>query len=156
MQTATQTLIKASDLRVGNYVLVDGKPFLIKGVVGDYITDTLDCYFDDESTKLSEAYPIQLTPELLEKCGFEYGVTVERGVSDKYAWHIQISNLDYLEYQIVHGIDAGTNQPTQWGEWRLVSNYSMYRLDFWNQPEYLHQLQNLFHSLTGEELTVNL
>lgn len=73
--------------------------------------------------------PIPLTPELLEKCGFIYGDTWE------FTWRKD---------------DIHVRQSDEY--WYLVENRDVR----YNPFKYLHQLQNIFHSLTGEELEINL
>jgi hypothetical protein len=143
-------MINYSELRVGNW---------IKEIDGGFDRVTLDFFhaLDVNTFGVEDYDPILLTPEILEAAGFTYGPTEERGTDeDQKVWGIQISNSDYLEFETVHGIEGGTGNSTQWNEWRLVSGFSMRRTEFWNQPKYLHQLQNLYHALTGEELQIDL
>lgn len=73
--------------------------------------------------------PIPLTPEILEKCGF-IKVLMHDGFYDYVKNGINIS-MPYFEYHFNDG-DSNTTLAT------------------------LHQLQNLYFALTGEELTVIL
>lgn len=73
--------------------------------------------------------PIPLTEELLLKCGFERNKTYKR-----YFYNgISISKYEGEKYFVFDG-------------WRFRA------IDI----KYLHQLQNLYFILTGEELTINL
>lgn len=81
--------------------------------------------------------PIPLTPEVLEKCGFEMRIE-ETGppINDS----TEIWENKWLECLFDnHGA--------------LILNGSNFDM---NRPKYLHQLQNLYFALTGEELTVKL
>ena len=90
-------------------------------------------------------YAIELSPEILEKCGFEkeqmaYSINI-----DKFGGGKKLSfSGDYL-----YIIDSEKREtiPTD-------------IITIWNKDLmkefYLHQLQNLIFSLTGEELIVNL
>jgi len=70
--------------------------------------------------------PIPLTPEILEKCGFE---------KDNDGIYSKLGFMFWLD-------DIGVMQ--------LALNYS----PICNAPcKYVHQLQNLIHALTGEEIT---
>lgn len=76
--------------------------------------------------------PIKLTEELLLKCGFKL-ITDDGGVCGDYTYwsngEIELNNLGY---------------------WFVVST------DFHHPKiKYIHQLQNLYYYLTGEELEVN-
>lgn len=69
---------------------------------------------------------IPLTPELLKRCGFEKG----------------INNPDYhdLRFFVLTKIEEG---------------YRLRNCDYPGRDiKYLHQLQNLYFALTGEELTI--
>ena len=121
-------MIKANELRIGNY--------LIDRTFGN----TAPTYVDAEwLVKISEgefdADPIPLTPEILEKAGFEK--------SESDFW-------------------VKDGKPSfQWGEgndedW-FITYQTQYGLD-WNDAYHvrtLHQLQNLYFALTGEELEIN-
>jgi hypothetical protein len=106
-------MIQENELRIGNWVFMDNRRYH-KWADVDYT-----CNPDDFS-------PIPLTPELLEKCGFEY--------SEGW-YHRKISglNLNILPNSDYH-IDGEQIAP-------LKS---------------LHQLQNLYFSLTNEELQIQL
>ena len=89
------------------------------------------------SVPLSNYEPIPLTPEILEACGFEkeednYTMKVNEQLFVYYGGYERIVRLCFYDGNYsypVHYKNAG------------------------NQFQYLHQLQNLFYSLTGEELT---
>lgn len=72
--------------------------------------------------------PIPLTPEWLGKCGFN-----------------RINHVEGYSFFAKKGccIDIYENKTLLWGH----VSYAI---------KYLHQLQNLYHALTGEELTITL
>lgn len=78
-------------------------------------------------SELINYQPIPLTPEILEKCGF---VVVS---SWTYSYPLK-GNLKFFYYIGERGWCIGLKQ------------YADFRC------EYLHQLQNTIHALTGEEL----
>jgi hypothetical protein len=85
--------------------------------------------------------PIPLTPEILEKCGFEKD-------ADPYNW----ANPDWDIYRIKRmsiGVKEGMFA------WYNRSDDDFYS-SYYPELKFLHQLQNLYFSLTGEELEVKL
>lgn len=85
---------------------------------------------------------IELTPEILEKCGFE----------------VDKDNIYYLEIWTKGHPSA--RFIIEWKEgvgFMFRSRYQEYNecLKF-RILKYLHQLQNIYHSLTGEELEIRL
>jgi hypothetical protein len=77
--------------------------------------------------------PIPLTPELLEKIGFS-----ER--QHLHDWYRVVQEQTILT---IHA-----------GEWLLCPSNSAPCLS--GEVRYLHQIQNLFYTLTGEELNIQL
>lgn len=113
-------MIKANELRVGNWVtgaFGENAPFQI--MKGFQIDDCVDTYF-----------PILLTPEILERCGFEFikNEYLLKAFSIVFQQNIFKFYYDYL--------DKG--------------DYN----EIFVQIKYLHQLQNLYFVLTGEELEI--
>lgn len=123
-------MIPANELRIGNWVNFDTHngvmPMRIESIRKEAISACFEVsYFDDEKTS-----PIPLTPEVLEKCGFDYTESLHR--------------LGELEI----GYD---------NEDFMLMQYSLrYKKAIILKVKYLHQLQNLYFALTGEELTVKL
>lgn len=86
----------------------------------------------DEGT---EYYGIELTEELLLQCGF---LKEERGFS------IQVgNNLDLC-------IDLNAKLTGYGLNWKDSS------VEQWKNIEYVHELQNIYYCLTGEELKIEL
>ena len=56
-------MIKTEELRIGNWVLHDGKPVQVEKLENDGQINNNFAFFD----------PIPLTEEILLKCGFEHG-----------------------------------------------------------------------------------
>lgn len=128
-------MIKAAELRIGNWVRNRyGDVWRITG------QDITWC-----SLKSHKYYWILLTPELLLKCGF-VGI-----------------DSDDLPKRTVYGIQVANNTALYYDEfcdklWYLSYewNNNHFQNDFWAKPKYLHQLQNLYYALTGEELKIEL
>lgn len=119
-------MIKPNELRIGNIVLVQGKPVKITGIIHDNI------YFGSEfyvRVRLHQSEPIPLTPEILEKCGFKLDVEV-------------YEQAGFYPCIIKNKMNEG---------WRM--DFGEYVT---NELNYLHQLQNLYFALTGTELEINI
>jgi hypothetical protein len=138
-------MIKARELRIGNFISDDDG--VLAKVIGFMPFEhsircdeeegcqlLVDCYHANGSRRSGCATdspvcnPIPLTPEWLERCGFgnEDGSTL---------WDNGIITIfDYNENNI----------------------YSFHYQSKKASIEYLHQLQNLYHALTGEELIITL
>lgn len=116
-------MIKNNEVRVGNWVKE-----------GDWSSDSIFVQLDSIEPIIGEYEwdenlfnPIPLTPEILEKCGFEtigkppfYSMRLPVNGLDELCWYSQDGFIRYL------GI------------------------------KHLHQLQNLYFALTGNELEVKL
>ena len=146
--------MKASELRIGN---------LIKGIYHDYDDGideeienetickvvTLDVsgsgdypiyvYSDEDIEHFSEFKPIPLTEEWLLKFGFEKLNTKMSDcfVFQKGLWRVAIKDNIEKTYEWV-----------LWHERISPPTWCLSRF------EYVHQLQNLYFALTGEELTL--
>lgn len=106
-------MMNANELRLGNFVLEESKRVQLS-------EDDLEVLF--AARNYADYEPIPLTPEILEKCGFEKG--------EKGFWFT--GGIEYnLEKNLLEGF-----------------GYCLI--------EYLHQLQNLYFALTGEELQITL
>ena len=131
--------MKANELRIGNYLYnTEGKIDVVNIQALEYLLKYGD-------TPFCQVKPIPLTPELLEKCGF----------SDK----------DYKSGYIGIEIKAGgmitdfvLTKPQVLGEFQkqFCWEYTAGNIPFFLKLEYLHQLQDLYFALTGEELKINL
>lgn len=112
--------MKENELRIGNWVDYSGS---IIPVASIYI---------GQST-LEYADPIPLTPEILEKAGFEWSI-----------YH-QAFHKENFEFDINECFPKGYSLSTFKRRFLIVSKI-----------KYLHQLQNLYYALTGEELEIKL
>lgn len=127
-------MIKANELRIGNYILIDKKVIKIEGIheqgINPYVgMGDADVQYDFEFCLIEG---IQLTPEILEKAGFKK----KTGIT----WFTSKNNtkVNLVQYH-------GTGKITfPFNENGLITIHS------------LHQLQNLFYCLCGTELQINL
>lgn len=124
--------MEASDLRLGNIILSPdtGKPVVVELGHLQAIKD---------GVKFNNKYyePLVLSPEILEKAGF---VERDRALLESYGYR------NFIHRNAT--IQIGPNGIKTW-----VSN----KMD---EPvehiKYLHELQNLYFALTGEELNIEL
>ena len=123
--------MKANELRIGNWIHnpVQGVDFK------DCVIALSEINFEDGNKIKDDKYrfqPIPLTPEWLERFGFD-GYE-ESGYFEKRGFFFYVGTCKDGSYYLEHP-DSG----------HLVG-----------QPiKHVHQLQNLYFALTGEELTLN-
>jgi hypothetical protein len=119
-------MIKASELRIGNCIWDDALQ-KVKFVTHRVISDLAS------SAEPLPYSPIALTPEWLERCGFEWD---------------SVPDSDGDEHNIY---------TTTWGEMEVtMPDNNILEVEGFRMPhiKHLHHLQNLYHSLTGEELEI--
>lgn len=131
-------MINIKEIRFGNYIKgFDGWGEYV--CVSYVIMDQLVC---GNTERFS---PIPLTPEILVACGFtkyKYPDDSKREMRDMY-----FIKAGYVQITLAMGetILAGSNNSDT--EAQVILNKS---------TKYLHQLQNLFFALTGDELPIKL
>jgi len=143
-------MINIKEIRIGNYFNY-GKDELeiiqVTSIMVSKSEDKIDCP-DGVNIQVAtsrDIYPryqtgllfgIPLTPEILEKCGF---------VEDKYnpgRFEKEIDDQHKLVYGSYDGII-------------LECDDTFYNIEL-SKIQYVHQLQNLYFALTGNELNINL
>ena len=112
--------MKVNELRVGNYVNAEVNLLSLQ------IHKLMPSDIVDVSKGIVEIYPIELTEEILLKCGFKY---------KSYGY--------------------GEKEWKQWNNGKITLN-GFLETRSGNNLKYLHQLQNLYFALTNEELEINL
>jgi hypothetical protein len=129
-------MIQANELRIGNLVLFKGEVDVIIeiGQAGNGFCEN-NGYFNFDTGTIA---PIPLTPEWLERCGFEY-LSFDFGIANFFKLN------DRFELIVVR---EGVKCEYERG--------SYYYEDEHCSIKYLHQLQNLYFALTGEELKIEL
>lgn len=149
-------MVQASELRIGNLIDWQGRHYRIK-----YVGDTIGIDISEtnglgatqkfqhnpiHSRDIKELQPIPLTPALLEACGFERWINGETDNWHKDAWSGGSRwNLDFMPNE-PHPIHLKS---------RYQADEDVLHLQSLPHIKYLHQLQNLFFCLTGQELEVN-
>ena len=136
--------MKANELRIGIYVraltpYMDSK---IRNNIVKIDEDFMEVIMS--ARNYDDIEPIPLTPELLEKCGFKVGSKYSNGSYYKkelvphgyFLLFYSYTTKDFI-YETIDSNDYGYNTP------RVTIMY-------------VHQLQNLYFSLTNEELIINI
>jgi len=130
-------MINAKELRIGNTIRYTHDTDLSKKLRGTFLTVDLDTLTYLETGDRPDFYePIPLTPEVLEKCGFEKGKGKFRN-----------NGLDYYKKGLIY-VCLTRNGEFKYGTPKGIGCKPTIT--------YLHQLQNLFWCLCGKELEVNL
>lgn len=117
-------MIQPNELRKGNKVLYNGNIQTVVGYCSEYVY--LDCITADYVT-FEEIFPIEITEEILLENGFN--VMFFNEFNCCYTKH----NIDY------HFPKHSANKFVKIGKMTYEKNY-------------LHQLQNLYYSITNKEL----
>ena len=123
-------MVQANELRLGNWV------HLIDDDINDPIKITLP-YLEICNQTPEKFNPIPLTPELLEKCGFEKNE------------ELRYSNVAYFkkkDFTITQVRDSWEVSYGLFGSMALICKSHLS----------LHRLQNIFFALLNKELEVNL
>jgi hypothetical protein len=139
-------MIQNNELRIGNYIRYEGKGFFIvrrishDDIEGVWVDDGV-ISTDNDSPEAFE--PIPLTPELLEKVGFEED-TVWPDMYGGRRWERTVGDMAIELISIT-----------------VTASGDTYSVQFWPMEEgmeckSLHQLQNLFFALKGTELELSL
>ena len=120
--------MKANELRIGNYV------YFGKTETKLFCVDLLNIAFEKIKNTKSEIQPIPLTEEWLIKFGFNQDEILNYRYNSE--WKLDGKNYDFI-YIDIDDKDICIN-------------------DSWNHRKikYVHQLQNLYFALTGEELKI--
>jgi hypothetical protein len=143
-------MLNARELRLGNiiftnhYELVNGVAVLVQRItiIDSILNDSInyDPIARESYCSIKDCFPIPLSEEWVRKFGME-SLDME---------------IDYVEW----GFDNGTNtlfHIIQDGIGKDFPFYLEYDLGFGNERreiKYVHQLQNLYFALTGEELEI--
>jgi hypothetical protein len=145
-------MLHAKDLRFGNKVLnQSGEVITVQQILSNTVVYDTQLNVNRQTSKVSNGYnysytmqvvevvkeadmqeiqPIKLTPKTLEKCGFRNFVRDE--------WIITYGNT-HTDFEFSEdGLKLRHSTPTR------------------VPIKYVHQLQNFFYSITGQELEVDL
>jgi hypothetical protein len=120
-------MIDPKELRIGNWVKVDDLPI-------EQITLETFATLAQHPHTIGYFNPIPISPEWLERFNFEMDDDMEYGI----IWSFKISDDASIYWNGFIEIEVRTKYVT-----------TRYDLD---HIKHIHQLQNLYHSLTGKEL----
>jgi hypothetical protein len=127
--------MKAAELRIGNWInTIEGSAQVRE--ITDY--ERLAVGADKRVVDLQTAGPIPLTEEILLKAGFER-------YYNEYHHTNQFTRKDFKLILRSEKYEGYT--PCSHGEYLYSKGERL---------KYLHQLQNLYYALTGQELEINL
>jgi hypothetical protein len=117
--------MKANELRIGNLVLSKGVPVQIEEIMWETVRH---CFGE---FPIDYVEPIPLTEEWLLKFGFEIKL-------DNFNWNAGIGINEIGDFKLAL---------------RHTDNFGWFYKSRCTPIKYVHQLQNLYFALTGEELT---
>jgi hypothetical protein len=129
-------VMKVNELRIGNLVHRLAKIVVVKAIEIDneglgYLSA------NGEAVTQNQVEPIPLTEEWLLKAGFEKKFNIGCGEKDPNAYYWQGKKIDLT-------LDLELSTPDH--------NYDSISVNGSMPLKYLHQLQNLYYTLTGEEI----
>lgn len=152
-------MIKANELRIGNWVQAPLGEWMQVNQIGHHDNPDYIHAEGPEGFGQNGFDPIELTPEVFRKAGFKSrqeardSESVFNEYGERYLPNPKGGSWDYrriyglADHSIYHiGITHVGN-----GEYSCT-NARVHGKTF----KYLHQLQNLYFALTGEELSINL
>jgi hypothetical protein len=139
----------ANELRIGNWVYHE--PSVNETTNGEFIVSEINVFDKNSINGLesSDVKPIPLTEEWLLRFGFEsdnnepneiYSVDISTGERYDYVSTLRIIVMD--DFCLVDIVEKGTHPRA---DESIVTLKSI---------KHVHQLQNLYFALTGEELTL--
>jgi hypothetical protein len=135
-----------NELRIGNWVKPISPRYNEKYLQIESVSNGL-VNIEFREYKINEVTAIPLTPEILEKCTLKkgFGTIVYSNGKETKEYHLSypivlVGNVINESYSVLYKYTRGCQNEE----------------DFICEIEYLHQLQNLFYTLTNEELIINL
>lgn len=139
--------MNANELRIGNYYQDRfGNCHKIETLSKSIFVDE----YYDRGTPIGAMIPIPLTEEILLKAGFEKN-DYTRFPTFKLN-RIEITNVEFFD-------EDKDGKEFSFKQWRISGLYStdlFYFKSYSPNIESVHQLQNLFFALTGEEIKIEL
>ena len=133
--------MKTNELRIGNLIYYHDKTITVAGVVNSVIYYNYGNCFDGKIGEYEPFQPIPLTKEWLLMLGFKYNRTNDLG--KEYSKTMDDGFLFYIELRCHYACYiTGENNN---GDWDIIAKI-----------QYVHQLQNLYFTLTGNELKIEI
>lgn len=147
-KTPQPPMIEPMELQLNNLVLYEGQEVQVTHISHLIITIKTHKYID---VAPEELMPMQLSPELLERCGFEYYKSEGIASFSEYAregdthyWNLNVKKNSVLQNSHQFSL-------VKWGD-DTEFTLSIHNLRV--TVLHLHQLQNLIKTLTGKELKI--
>ncbi len=147
-----ESKIKAEELRIGNVISFINRDGILKTErITELLTDCVNVTnWDGKTLEYEDLKPIDISPELLEKYGF---VAL---VKDSYI-HPSLPHLTLAVYQYFDKDDNEYVQDESEGHLLCIDDLEGIFVPITAEGiKYLHQLQNLFYSLTSTELKIEI
>lgn len=160
------SMIRANELRIGNIVYAQENQTLPKDVRNNYPKGNIEvediiqhdginmCRCDCAAYRFEDIEPIPLTPELLVKCGFYRTIDKVKYPNSIDELRLPIVTDEFKKYTFKsmslifsHSGDFGFNYIHDINDGNTVDDDT-----YLPNIKYMHQLQNLYFALTGEEL----
>lgn len=126
-------MIKPNELRVGNWIKTNG---VFNMLDAGLLSHLLKIYTENPDALAIE--PILISPAILEAAGF----TQTSNYHPEGPTHT-IKHRDGIKFEVCY-LNAMVD---------VIQNIGRVRIQ---RIKYAHQLQNLYHALTGEELNISL
>lgn len=135
-------MIADNDIRVGNLVwyfdlYMNETPFEVEGVLEGFVYHSA---LPKSRLPLSKVNPLKLDVEHLDALGFVRG-------DREYGEDINVYSLRYTHKDSIYIRDEGYS-------FQLLAESPTGLVPYGRAVVHVHQLQNLFYYLTGEELTL--
>jgi hypothetical protein len=138
--------MNATELRIGNMVSYEATTHIIRELHTDKVLHVwAGCTSDGYYSPYDDMEPIPLSASILEQMGF----TLSEDLGD----------IQYYQQQGArHGYGVSKDHE-EWAFYKFRTNTKEeHEIDYlvYDEPHflYVHQLQNLYHALTGYELTL--
>lgn len=122
--------LKIEELRVGNWI------WQLHTRIQTQVSLFMLGEISDDETYLDHLFPIPLSGEVLEACGFEYNEKM-----DRYVKQPEMENIEYRVKEVAGG-------------WRVSKGFFKWD-DELTLIHYLHELQNVYFAIQQGELTYN-
>jgi len=128
--------MKANELRIGNKVSYEGSNVTVSTIADDEVT--FSDYVSFDYPQIKDISGIELTEEWLVKFGFNEDIIFAGSMISKKLHY----SPRYNKKEIIISV--------QFDEFENTNKFIL--LYYHTKIEYVHQLQNLYFALTGEEL----
>lgn len=146
--------MKAHELRLGNYIVMKGKDYNHDNIFHDPDGDEIikvDIHTLKGVLHGPEDYsPIHITSEILERCDFENRGIKQTSEFTKETVFVLYNIIDGTSSFVVAFIEDSYDSEI-FTEWQARIDHDCI---YTKELEYLHQLQNLYFALTGQELAI--